>query len=224
MINFITKLPINKAAMAVGITFITSVIIVSLVDDVLLPNFVVPGDTAALARDIEANGSLFGIAVAAYLLVLLLDSMIALALYVVLKPANHRLAQLTALFRLLYAGTVALGLFALSFHITDVYGYEGIKKFGYIFFALHILILGYSVIKSGYMPKSIGLLLIVASFTYIVFFVDLHLPELLEVVIMLTMALAELSLSIWLMVKRNSLPANNNQEKSGGTLFMGAEK
>ncbi|NNK19581.1 MAG: DUF4386 family protein, partial [Maribacter sp.] len=68
---------------------------------------------------------------------------------------------------------------------------------------------GYSVFKSEYIPKSLGILLVLASFTYIVFFVDFHLPETLEEITKLTMAAAELSLSIWLMVKRNGLPENS---------------
>ena len=206
MKNPIANISQRKAAMVVGIAFIISLFIVILVDDLLLANFVVPGDTAALASDIEANGRLFGFAVVGYLLVLTLDSIIGLALYVVLKPANKNLASLTAVLRLLYACTLVIGLFALAVQIIDVYGYASIKLFGYIFFTLHLFVLGYSVFKSGYIPKSLGILLIFASFTYIVFFVDLHLPEILEVIIMLTMAIAELSLSIWLMVKRNRLP------------------
>ena len=195
--NIITGISPSKAAMVVGIAFITSVLIVTLVDDFLLANFVVPGDTAALARDIEADGRLFGFAVVGYLLVLALDSIIGLALYVVLKPASKNLALLTAALRLLYAFILASGLFVLVLQIVDVYGYAAIKLFGYIFFALHIFVLGYAAFKSGYIPKSLGILLILASLTYIVFFLDLHLPGILEVIVMLTMAVAELSLSIW---------------------------
>ena len=213
MKNLIAYLSTSKAAMVVGIAFITSVFIVTIVDDFLLANFVVPGDTAALARDIEANGRLFGFAVVGYLLVLALDSIIGLALYVVLKPANKNLALLTAVLRLLYVCFLVSGLFALVFQIIDVYGYATIKLIGYIFFALHIFVLGYSVFKSGYIPKSLGILLVVASFTYIVFFVDLHLPETLQVIIMLTMLVAELSLSIWLIVKRNRLPENKKGQQ-----------
>ena len=209
MKKFIADLSTSKAAMLVGIAFITSIFIVTLVDDFLLANFVVPGDTAALARDIAANVKLFGFAVVGYLLVLALDSIIGLALYVVLKPANKNLALLTAVLRLLYACILVSGLLALVFQIIDVYGFETIKLFGYIFFALHIFVLGYSVFKSGYIPKSLGILLIFASFTYVVFFVDLHLSGILEVTIMLAMAIAELSLSIWLMVKRKRLPENS---------------
>jgi hypothetical protein len=207
--KFLTNISSRKAAMVVGVAFITSVFIVTLVDDFLLANFVVPGDTAALARDIEANKKLFGFAVIGYLLVLALDSIIGLALYVVLKPANKNLASLTSVLRLLYAFTLVIGLFALVFQIIDVYGYASTKLVGYIFFALHIFILGYSVLKSGYIPKSLGVLLMLASFTYIVFFVDVHLPKSLMVIIMLIMAIAELSLSIWLIVKRKGLPENN---------------
>ena len=208
MKNLITNLSTSKAAMTVGIAFITSVLLVTLVDDFILANFVVPGDTAALARDIEANGRLFGFAIVGYLMVLVLDSIIGLALYVVLKPANKNLATLTSVLRLLYAFTLIIGLFTLAFQIIDVYAYASIKLLGYLFFDLHILVLGYSVFKSKYIPKSLGILLMVASFTYIIFFVDYHPPKTLEIILMSTMAVAELSLSIWLMVKRNRLPEN----------------
>jgi hypothetical protein len=206
LINRITDKSPRKAAMVVGIAFIISVLIVTLVDDFLLANFVVPGDTPALARDIEANPRLFGFATIGYLLVLLLDSIIGLALYVVLKPANKTLALITGALRLLYAGLLAIGLIALTLQIIDVYGYASLKILGYVFFALHIFVLGYSILKSGYIPNSLGVLLIFASFTYVVFFVDIQLPQALLVLIMLTMASAELALSIWLIVKRNSLP------------------
>jgi len=152
---------------------------------------------------------LFGYAVVGYLLVLLLDSIIGLSLYVVLRPANKGRAVLTATLRLLYVFVLVIGLFALVFQAIDAYGYASIKLVGYLFFALHLLVLGYTVLKSGYVPKSLGVLLMLASFTYITFFVDLSLPEPLKVMIMLIMALAELSLSIWLIVKRNSLPEYN---------------
>ncbi len=206
MKNFIANISSRTAAMVVGIAFITSVIIVTLVDDFLLANFVVPGDTAALVGDIEANKQMFGFAVIGYLFVLVLDSIIGLALYVVLKSANKKLAWYVAAFRVLYACSLIIGLFALVFKTIDVYGYESIKLFGYVFFALHILVLGYVVFKSGYIPKSLGVLLMFASFTYVVFFVDINMPKALEVIIMSTMALAELLLSIWLIAKRKTLP------------------
>jgi len=148
----ITDMSPSTAAMVVGIAFIASVLIVTLVDDFLLANFVVPGDSAALAIDIEANSRLFGFAVFCYLIVLVLDAIIGLALYVVLKPANKNLALLTGALRLLYAGTLVMGLFALTFQIIDAYGYAAIKNIGYVLFALHIFVLGYLIYRFKYIP------------------------------------------------------------------------
>lgn len=196
----------SNAAKVVGIAFITSVIIVTIVDDFLLANFVIPGDTEALAIDIKRNGTVFGFAVAGYFMVLVLDAIIGLGLYVVLKPANKNLAIITAVLRVLYAFTVLVGMFALVLQIIDVYDYAFLKLVGYVFFALHIFTLGYTIFKSDYIPKSLGALLILASLTYVTFFVDFQLPEDFATTLMLTMAMAELLLSLWLIVKRNTLP------------------
>lgn len=205
MINRITGMSPRKAALMAGLAFITTIFIVTAIDDFILPNFVVPGDTAALASDIESNTMLFGIAVVGYLTVLALDSVIGLAFYAILKPANKKLASVVVAFRLMYAGILIVSLIALSFQFIDAYGYGFIKLVGYVFFAVHLFALGYSVFKTGYIPKILGILLMIASFCYIVFFVD-FLPETLLIISMLVMAIAELSLSIWLIIKRNKMP------------------
>ena len=169
MINCITDVTPSKAALIVGIAFVVSVLIVTVVDDFLLANFVVPGDTAVLASDIEANPGVFVLSAIGYLFVLVLDSIIGVALYVVLKSANKTLAALTGALRLLYAVILMSGVLALLSQIIDACGYASIKLLGYVFFASHIFVLGFSVLRSGYIPKSLGVLLIVASFTYIVF-------------------------------------------------------
>ena len=48
--------------------------------------------------------------------------------------------------------------------------------------------------------------MIIASFTYAVFFIEIQLSEYFLILIMLTMAIAEIALCVWLLVKRNSLP------------------
>lgn len=189
-----------------GAAFLVSVVMVTLVDDFLLGNFVVPGDTAALARDIEVNPDILLFASIGYVAVLVLDSIIGLGLYVVLKPANRRLAALTGALRLLYASALMAGVLALLLQIIDVYGYATIKLVGYVFFAFHIFVLGCLVFVSGYIPKILGALLVFASFSYAVFFIDTQLPDPIPVLTMLTMAIAEIALCVWLILKRNSLP------------------
>lgn len=182
-------------------------ILAIIVDEFVLSNFIGPGDTAELARDIEASTTRFGFGVAGYLIILMLDVVIALALYVLLKPANKVLASLTSVLRLLYSLILIISVLALVFRFIDVYSYGTAKLFGYLFFAAHILVLGYSVFKSGYIAKGLGVLLIIAFFCYIVLLCGKSLvPEGILVIFVVPAAIAELALGIWLLVKRAKMP------------------
>jgi hypothetical protein len=201
MIKTITDISQRKAAIVVGMGMIISAILAFIVDDFLLPNFIRPGDTAALARDIKTNEMLFGIATAIYLIILACDTAIALGLYVIFKPANRNLASLTAVLRLLYVTFAIVGILALVLQFINVYSYETIKLIGYIFFACHLFVAGYSAFKSGYIPRILGTLLIVASFCYVIFYVNFLVPEALLLVFMVYMAIGEISLDVWLLLK-----------------------
>jgi len=197
----ITDISQRKAAIVVGIGMIISLILAIFVDDFILPNFIRPGDTAALAKGIKANEMLFGIAVVMYLIILTFDGSIALGLYVIFKPVKKNLASLMAVLRLLYVAFAVVGILALIFQFIDVYSYETIKLIGYVFFACHLFVTGYSVFKSGYIPRILGVLLIVASFCYVIFYVNFLVPEALLLIIMVCMATGEISLDIWLLLK-----------------------
>lgn len=207
MTNRIAYISPRKAAIAVGIAILAMFVLAIVVDELVLPNFIGPGDTAALARDIEANETRFGVAVVGYLVILLLDAVIAVGLYVVLRPANKILASLTAVLRLLYAGILVISVFVLALRFIDAYSYGTVKLIGYVFFAVHIFVLGYSVFKSRYMPRSLGALLIIASLCYIVLLFGKSLvPERLLPIFVVPAALAELLLGIWLLWRRNKIP------------------
>ncbi len=197
----------RKAALVVGIAFIISLFIAIYVGNFVLPNFINPGDTAALANDIKANEKLFSIAVVGYLIILALDATIALAIYIVLKPANKTLASLSGIFRLLYVASMVIGVLALALQFIDVYSYGTMKLWiAYLFFTCHIFVTGYSVFKSGYMPRALGILLIIDSFSYIMaFYVSFLFPIALLLIFMMVMITGELSLSLWLLLKNAKL-------------------
>lgn len=198
----------RKAAIVVGIAILAMFVLAIVVDEFVLPNFIGPGDTAALAGDMEANEARFGVAVVGYLIILMLDAVIALALYVILKPANKVLASLTAVLRLLYAAILVISVFALALRFIDAYGYGTLKLIGYVFFTAHIFVLGYSVFKSAYMPRSLGVLLIIASLCYVVLIFGKSLvPEKLLPIFVVPAAAAELLLGIWLFWKRAKIPS-----------------
>jgi hypothetical protein len=206
MTNLISDVSPRKAAIVAGSAFIISFILAIIVGNFILPNFIVPGDTAALTDDIDANEMLFNIAVIMYLIILALDAVIALALYIVLKPANRKLASLTGIFRLLYVAIMVIGVLALAFQFIEVYSYRSIKLIGYLFFTGHIFILGYLVFKSGYIPKILGILLLIASICYVpAFYVNFPFPEAVLILFMIFMIIGELSLSLWFLLKNAKL-------------------
>src|SRR5215470_8173125 len=66
-------------------------------------NVIVAEDAAATARNIAAGELLFRIGICAWLIVAILDVIVALALFVVLKPVNQSVSLLAGWFRIVYA-------------------------------------------------------------------------------------------------------------------------
>ena len=210
MTNSIANMSPRKAAIIVGVAIIAMFFLAIAVDNFILSNFIGPGDTATLASNIEASQMRFGLGVAGYLIILMLDAAIALALYVILKPVSKILASLTSFFRLLYTAIMVISVLAVVVQLISVYSYGTIKLIGYMFFTAHIFFLGYTVLKSDYIPKSLGILLIIAFFSYIVLLYGKFLiPEQLLPIFVVPAAIAELLLGIWLLWKRDKLPAAN---------------
>ena len=213
MINRITDMSPLKAARVTGFAFIIMFALALFADGFVLQRLVVPGDAAATANNIKANELLFGLGIASYLIILALDAVIALALYVILKPVNKSLSSLAAVLRLLYTAIMGISLFALVLLFPNEYGYG--KLVAYVFFISHIFVLGYLVFKSGYIPRSLGVLLIIASFCYIILlYGDFILPkdwyEALSLIAMLPATFAEISLGIYLLLKGVKVPQPSN--------------
>jgi hypothetical protein len=94
--------------------------------------------------------------------------------------------------------------------ILSVNAFSKMWSFGLIFFGVHLLIVGYLALKSGFIPKILGFLLLIAASSYIVvhvlhvFFPQLEqMTAILENILSLPMALGELAFGIWLIIKGN---------------------
>ena len=109
----------------------------------------------------------------------ILDILVAWALYTLLVPASKNLSALAAWLRVIYAGIfifaisrlyVALqvltadGTQAMSF----LKAFQSIWDMAPILFGFHLLVLGYLAFTSGYVPKWLGVFLVLASVGYIV--------------------------------------------------------
>lgn len=148
-----------------------------------------PGDAAATANNIMAAEGLFRFGFLADSIMFLSDVVLAVLLFVLLKPVNGTLALIALFFRIAQSAVIALNLLnyyaalllltgrgyaaafdtarrsALSLFFLDLHshGYD----LGLILFGVHCLVLGYLIAKSLFMPKALGYLVMAAGVTYL---------------------------------------------------------
>jgi len=194
----------------------------------VIENFIVSGDATTTANNIMASESLFRLGIVGLIIVLVADAVVAWALYIFFKPVSKSVSLLTAWLRLLYTalfGIILINLFsvlellsgadylkvfepnqlysqAMIFLTTYQYGFN----IAYIFFGLHILGLGYLILKSDNIPKFLGIFLMIAFVGYMIdsfgsIFSTSYAsnPMFFIIFIAVPAIIAELSLTIWLL-------------------------
>ena len=204
MLNRIADISPRKAARVVGFAFLIMFPLGIFAEFVVLSNLVVEGDAATTVNNIKANELLFWSGIASYLIILALDVVVALGLYVLLKPVNKNFSLLAAVLRLLYTAIMVISLLALVLLFPNAFSYG--QLIAYIFFISHLFVLGYLVFKSGFLPRILGVLLMIGSFSYLILlYGDFILPknwyEALSLIAMLPAILSENLLALWLLIK-----------------------
>jgi hypothetical protein len=189
---------------------------------------IVWGDIARTASNILGSETLFRVGLAGELLTCVCDAALALILYVLLRPVSRNLALLAAFFRLTFVSIYGVAkLFEIAALValnpTDhsmafdpqqlhalAYMALRVHSFGYgvslLFFGFNCVLFGYLIHKSGYLPRIIGVLLVVAGGGYIVFSVAQTIApafaaQFLFPWLILPAFPAELALALWLLVK-----------------------
>ena len=176
---------------------------------------IVPGDVATTASNIMANESLFRLSIVSALLIQVVNLFVVLFLYKLLKPVNKNMALLMVIFILLGAPIAMLtevnraaallllntadlspALAALFLDLHEV----GIQ-IASIFWGLWLFPMGYLVFKSGYIPKMIGVLLIIGCFGYLADSFAFFLFPNFGMTISQFTFIGELVLPLWLLIK-----------------------
>lgn len=187
---------------------------------------IVAGDAATTASNITSNEGLFRMAIGSEFVVLLSEVVLSIILYVLLKPVNRMVSLIAAVSRLVMTTIHGLNLLNYFFVLVllggadylSVFNTEQINSFvmlfldahaygfaiGIAFLIIHVFALGYLIFKSGYVPRVLGVLFILAGFGYLVDSVGiLLLPayETTPALAAMVIAIAELAFPIWLLVK-----------------------
>ena len=186
----------------------------------VLGKLIVSGDATATADNIIASETLFRLGIASWIVAYTADLIVTWALYILLQPVNRSLSLLAAWFRLVFVAIIGINTlnlfvvlqlakdtdYAQLTLVLNAYAYG--ETISFVFFGFHILVLGYLIFKSDYLPRILGLLLIVAALGYIVdsfasfissSYDDNELTFLLMVAV--PAVIAEFSLNLWLLFK-----------------------
>ena len=184
------------------------------------------GDAPATVNHIMAHESLFRIGFVISLFSVVFFLLAAWYLYVLLKPVNKNIALL---FLLLNLGGFAIWCFSMLYLFTAQLLLSGadylkvfqpdqlqaqamlfinLRKNGAIIaqipYGIWLFPLGYLVFKSGFLPKILGILLIVDCFGLLIYVFQCFLLPGYEVISYPFLAvsfIAELSLTLWLLIK-----------------------
>ncbi len=184
---------------------------------------IVPGDAATTASNIAASGSLFSLGIVSALVTAIINILVALALYQVLKLVHRNTAWLMVILILVSIPITMLNELnnsAILFLVSGAGSLKGLTadqmhalvslflnlhatglNIAGIFFGLWLFPMGYLVFKSGFLPRLLGVLLIIGGVGYVVqSFAALLLPNF-NVSIVLFTDWGELLFPLWLVIR-----------------------
>ena len=216
---------IKKTARMAGVLYFIY-IVTTIFANASRTKLIVFGDAIATANNILASEWLFRIGFMSDVLASVLFLLAAWALYVLLKPVNKDIALL---FLLLNLGGVAvqcinmLNLFSAVLLLSGtgylkVFQADQLQALAMLFLDLHkngfmiaqlfygawLFPLGYLVFKSGYLPRILGIVLMVECFGWLMYPFQFFLFPSYAVISYLSFAvgfIGEFSLTLWLLIK-----------------------
>ena len=218
-----TTKEINKTARIVGLLYLLMFPLGMFPAFFGPDSVIVPGDAAATANNIMATESLFRLSFVCDLISQVIFIFVVLFLYKLLKPVNKNLASLMVIFALvgipiamlnllnelapllLLSGVDYLTAFEAGKLHTLVMLFLDLYEIGFyiamIFWGLWLLPLGYLVFKSGYLPRILGILLIIGGFGYLIDVVIFFLFPNIDASIKAFTFIGEVLFPLWLLIK-----------------------
>lgn len=185
----------------------------------------VAGDSAATLQALADNTGLFRLGILGDTVVLLAEVIITVMLYIMFKPISPTLSMICAFARLSMIMVMAVNLLIniMPLILIDSISPEqtmtlfkahqyGVYIWG-ILFGLHLLVLGYLIVKSGFFPRVLGWMMLLGSFGYLIEGITkitategTYLGWMI-IGLLILVTIGELSFALWLLVRGVNLTA-----------------
>jgi hypothetical protein len=188
---------------------------------VVLEGMITPGDAVSTAAEITSREGTFRLGVLAWLVIVVLDVIVAWALYRVFRPVSVSVAALAAAFRLVYTAVllVAVGQLLRALDVLgsdpgatsspdqvsaqamlELSAFQSTYDIGLLLFGIHLALLGYLATRSRFVPTVVGALLVLAGAGYVFDTVAAVLALDLPIQVSVFTFLGELLLGLWLLL------------------------
>jgi Domain of unknown function (DUF4386) len=212
---------VRQAALVVGFTYLLSP--VGYAEFTIWPKLVIPGHIDQTVANIGSHHGLFLTATFCYLINFIEDIILAWGLYILLAPVNRALALLASWFRLIYAAIALFGVFYLATVYRMLTTPDYLTLFGrgplqaqvnlllnsfrydyslaLVIFGLHLLLIGYLIIRSRYIPWWLGILLIINGAGWVVDSLQPYLYPDAQLDFVFVTFFGELIFMLWLLIR-----------------------
>ncbi|MEO8085209.1 MAG: DUF4386 domain-containing protein [Bacteroidota bacterium] len=219
---------LRHAAVVAGLSMLVMAIAAPFAEMYVFPKLIIPGNAEGTLNNILSNPALFRCGVFAFLMTFIADLVATWALYILMRPVSLSLTLLTAWFRLVYT---IIALVALTNLVSILYqlnepcslSAEGVNTFliafkngwhfGLLIFGIHLGLLGYLVFNSGFMPKYLGILLVISASGYFINALKPFLFPGLQIDIAAFTFFGELIFMIWLLARGYRITIGNTHVK-----------
>ena len=151
---------------------------------------IVANNTAQTVQNIQTHGDVFAWQIVCYLSNYIGDIIIAWALYLLLAPVNRALSLLAAVFQWVYAvlgfqgvlqlvdvfRVVRAGIYVKTFGTAQLQAQVDLLlrshrydwSFILVLFGIHLVLVGYLIFRSGYLPKWLGIVIFVVGAGWVI--------------------------------------------------------
>ncbi len=245
MTTHITETTPRRAALIAGVGYVLLFLLGIFANFFVLAGLFESSDARATVANIADAEFLFRLGVVGFLVIFALDVVVAWALFILFKAVDPETSRLTAWFRLVYTvflGVAVIFLFLVlqlvggSDYLTafapgqlDAQAMLLLEAFNYAWliglacFGIHLVLLGYLLIKSNTAPRALGIVLAVAGSAYVF---DTLARTLLSsyadyeavflVIVAVPAVIGELAFTVWLLTRAGKMAPSPAVADVGG--------
>lgn len=193
------------------------------------PKFINPSQPEFAQKNLLENFELYKFMLFGIIFIIILDILVSWTLFQYFKNDNRKYALLSFIFRIIYTLIFCIATYFLSNNfekpineiVLNNYNlFQLIWSIGLIIFGIHLLSVGFLMKLHKSIPKILWYLTIMAGFSYIIVHIlKTTCPNLTEFtnilnnILALPMALGELGLAIWLIIKGGKTEKTQNANR-----------